>query len=64
MITVLKYLILAAITAAVSGCSNNEQEPTGVIPHAQKQAVEKARGVEDALQQQAEQTRRQVDEAE
>lgn len=59
-----KFLILAAITAATIGCSGNEQEPTGVIPHAQKQAVEKARGVEDTLQQQAEQTRRRVDEAE
>ncbi len=53
--------ILPAIFLLVSACSGNE-EPQGVIPEAQLQAMEKARAVEDALEKQHEELRKKLGE--
>lgn len=47
----------------VAACSENNNEPTGVIPQAQKQALENAKNVEGVLKQQERDTRREIDEA-
>lgn len=54
-------MFLPAIFLLASACSGNE-EPEGVIPEAQLQAMEKARAVEDALEKQHQELRRKLEE--
>lgn len=54
-------VFLAAILLLVCACSRNEN-PQGVIPEAQLQAMEKARAVEDALEKQHEELRKKLEE--
>lgn len=56
-------VIIATLTTALVACDVDKKEPTGVIPQAQLDALEKANGVEDALKQQEQETRRKMDEA-
>lgn len=62
----MKYsLMLAAALAVLAGCSDkpkNEPKPLQIIQE-QKQAVDQAKGVGDALGKQAEEQKKQLDEA-
>lgn len=59
----MKWLIVLALVASgVTACSSGQEEPTGVIPQAQLDALEKAKGVEDAMKRQAEDLQKRVDE--
>lgn len=53
------FLVLASLIA----CGEKNESAHGVIPQAQKDALEKARGVEDVLKEQELQMRKRVDEA-
>jgi len=59
----IRLLWILTMVSVVDACSNAEEtKPTGVIPEAQLQALEKARAVEDALKKQHEELRRKLDE--
>lgn len=55
--------IVAILVSVLAACSGKEDESTGVIPQAQLDALEKAKGVEATLEQQEQNTRRKIDEA-
>lgn len=55
-----RILLLMALVMPVA-CSSSD-EPQGVIPEAQLQALEKARAVEDALEKQHKELRKKLDE--
>lgn len=57
-------IIIGTWMAVLAACDADKKEPTGVIPQAQLDALEKAKGVEDALKQQDQETRKKIDEAE
>lgn len=49
-----------AIVLAIAACSDNNtpsEQPAGAIPQSQLDALDKAKNVEDVLQQQADKTR-------
>ncbi len=58
---VYKGLGLALLSVGLGGCS--QEKPTGVIPEAQKQALEKANAVEDTLKAKDEALRKALDDA-
>jgi hypothetical protein len=53
-------VFLTAIFLFASACSSDDN-PQGVIPEAQLQAMEKARAVEDALEKQHEELRKKLE---
>jgi len=54
--------VLMVVLALVTGCDSKPKEPPDILK-AQRQAVEKAKGVEQILQQSADERRGQADEA-
>ena len=56
-------VLLVSAMLLVGACSKNEEvKPTGVIPEAQLQAMEKARAVEEELKKQHKELRKKLDE--
>ena len=62
VLLICRWVLLTAILALGSSCSSDGEDPQGVIPEGQLQAMEKARAVEDALQKQHEELRKKLDE--
>ncbi|MEK7738350.1 MAG: hypothetical protein AAB319_11435 [Pseudomonadota bacterium] len=62
----MKYLLmLVAVLAVLAGCNNkpkNQAQPLQIIQE-QKQALDQAKGVGDTLAKQAEEQKKQIDEA-
>jgi hypothetical protein len=59
----LKSLMVLITLLGVASCPDTEKaKPAGVIPEAQLQALEKARGVENELKKQHEELREKLDE--
>jgi hypothetical protein len=57
------FTLLVTAVMLISACAQEEKvKPSGVIPEAQLQALEKARSVEEALKQQHEERRKSLDE--
>ncbi len=60
-------IILIAVSLAVSACDNGETPKRpgeqDQLLQSQRQDLERAKGVEDTVRQQAEQQRRQIDQA-
>lgn|SRR5690554_1744497 len=57
------FTLLVSAMILMSACAQDEKaKPSGVIPEAQLQALEKARSVEEALKQQHEEQRKKLDE--
>lgn len=54
-------LILIICALVLVSCSAKKEEPTGVIPKAQLEALEKAKEVEDVLKKQEEATRKKLE---
>jgi ABC-type transporter MlaC component len=57
-------MILTVVMASLFACSAEQSEPTGVIPQAQKDALEKAKNVEEMLKKQADESRKKIEEVE
>jgi hypothetical protein len=58
----MRYLILLGCIALLGACGGSkDEEPTGVIPQHQLDAMEKAKNVEDVLQQSDLQRRENMD---
>lgn len=54
-------MLMTIVMVFANACAKND-EPKGVIPEAQLQAMKKARAVEDALQKQHEELRKKLEE--
>lgn len=55
-------LILAILYAAlIAGCDSGKQAPPPKLFESQRNALDKAKGVQDTLQQQADQQREEID---
>ena len=55
-------LILAILyTAFLTGCDSGKQAPPPKLFESQRNALDKAKGVQDTLQQQADQQREEID---
>lgn len=61
----IRYVLLGLLLSVLSACSSDdgekEQQPQGVIPQHQLQALEKAKQVEDTLKQAEQERRDQLD---